>query len=327
MPANNSLVLLALLLLTTSCTAIELQDDDIAAIPGPIRLPIQHDEVPLKETAGDGELQPNIWEQLCPFGVPEDKSGISDDLKLLIRRDGYILKHHHVRKTAIFVCERPTRRHVHGHLSGRLIWRSDPQICPSASGCIYGATSSDYTNSGYDRGHLAPNMNQRFDPNLKKQTFYLSNAAPQVGAGFNRTIWANLERDLTVLVCDTEGMWTITGPLYLDRHAQVGEPHGFEKIGSGKVWVPSHFFKLVIWIKNHKLYGFAVALENRQHTNDDSYRNYLVSIDWLEKVSHLDLLPELGEDEEAHFHNNFSSFPTISWPNCQSICGEMGRCN
>lgn len=201
---------------------------------------------------------------------------------------------------------------VHGSLTGRARWRADPAICANNSQCLFGATDSDYVWSGYDRGHLAPNMNQRAEVGLKEQTFYLSNAAPQVGAGFNRTVWADLERDLTVLVCHAEKMWTITGPLYADSR----DPQRFggtETIGAGRVWVPSHFFKLVVWLKDNELNVFVIAMPNQRYESDDTYRSYVVSLDWLESAAQLDLLPELGDSEELYFENDFLSLPEVSW--------------
>lgn len=327
MPTVQSLILCIALFLTASCSVLEPKDEAPSRIAHQPTI-LDRQQRTTSEPANPEHLPETFfWDHLCPFGIPQDQSGIPEDLKLLIQRDGYTLKHHHVRKTAIFVCEHPTREDVHGSLSGRANWRSDPAICTETSACRHGATDSDYTKSGYDRGHLAPNMNQRRDLSLKKQTFYLSNAAPQVGAGFNRTVWASLERDLTVLSCDAEKMWTITGPLYVAHQPLAKDSLGFEKIGAGQVWVPTHFFKLVIWLNNKKLHGFAVALENRQHSGADSYRNYRVSLDWLEQASQLDLLPELREDEEAGFANKFASFPDVSWSDCQRLCGDVGRCN
>ena len=42
------------------------------------------------------------------------------------------------------------------------------------------ATNKDYQGSGYDRGHMAAAANHRQSVNAMKQTFTLSNTAPQV---------------------------------------------------------------------------------------------------------------------------------------------------
>ena len=75
----------------------------------------------------------------------------------------------------------------------------------------------DYAGSGYDRGHMAPASNHKATANELKETFSLSNIAPQVGRGFNRDYWARFERFVTLLGrsrTNTEA-YVITGPLYL----------------------------------------------------------------------------------------------------------------
>jgi endonuclease G, mitochondrial len=49
---------------------------------------------------------------------------------------------------------------------------------------------SDYKNTGYDRGHMAPAANHKASQDTMDSTFTLSNCAPQVGQGFNR-YWMN----------------------------------------------------------------------------------------------------------------------------------------
>ena len=53
----------------------------------------------------------------------------------------------------------------------------------------------DYTNSGYDRGHIAPNyaISTRFGRVAQLQTFLMSNICPQLPR-LNRQVWKRLEQ-------------------------------------------------------------------------------------------------------------------------------------
>ena len=54
----------------------------------------------------------------------------------------------------------------------------------------------------------------------------------------NRKLWAGLENDTRRYVRRTKGaVYVFTGPVYPDSGSQV--------IGHGRVWVPSHLYKLV----------------------------------------------------------------------------------
>lgn len=55
------------------------------------------------------------------------------------------------------------------------------------------ASLSHYRQSGYDRGHMSPAMNNKNSEKAMSESFVLSNVAPQVGKGFNRDYWYESE--------------------------------------------------------------------------------------------------------------------------------------
>ena len=54
------------------------------------------------------------------------------------------------------------------------------------------AETWDYSYSGYDRGHMAPAGDMRWDKEAMSQTFYMTNICPQVKT-LNAGSWKNLE--------------------------------------------------------------------------------------------------------------------------------------
>jgi endonuclease G len=83
--------------------------------------------------------------------------------------------------------------------------------------------NSDYKGSGFDRGHLAAAGNHKMNQKHCDQTFYLTNMAPQVGVGFNRDAWNNLERHVRKLTKSYRNVYVCTGPLYLPRKEADGK--------------------------------------------------------------------------------------------------------
>lgn len=77
--------------------------------------------------------------------------------------------------------------------------------------------NSDYKGSGYDRGHLAAAGNHKSHQRHIEQTFFLTNMAPQVGAGFNRDSWNRLEKYVRNLTKVYKNVYVCTGPLYLPK--------------------------------------------------------------------------------------------------------------
>lgn len=119
--------------------------------------------------------------------------------------------------------------------------------------------------SGYDRGHLAAAGNHAYSADAMHDTFYLSNISPQVGKGFNRDKWNELEivraracaaararpdagrQYVRSLVSSYRRVHVCTGPLFLPARGPDGRMYvRYEVIGEdGAVSVPTHFFKVL----------------------------------------------------------------------------------
>lgn len=97
-----------------------------------------------------------------------------------------------------------------------------------------GARLSDYTATGYDRGHLAPNGDMG-DRKSQFDSFSLANIAPQAPKN-NRGIWSSLEGKVRDAVVAKQEAYVVTGVLFIAPK--------FKSL-HGNVVVPSHFYKAV----------------------------------------------------------------------------------
>lgn len=107
------------------------------------------------------------------------------------------------------------------------------------------AELSDYSGSGYDRGHLAASDNLDDSELQNSETFLLSNMSPQVSS-LNRGPWAKLEaairkKDESASVLET---YVLTGPLFdFTKPIKIlGKDNRYGK----HIPVPSHFFKCIL---------------------------------------------------------------------------------
>ncbi len=98
------------------------------------------------------------------------------------------------------------------------------------------ATLDDYRGSGYSRGHQAP-AGDMPTPTAMAQSFSLANMVPQ-SIENNRGVWARrVEAATRRYVERAQGdVYVFTGPAFKEPVKMIGE---------GRVWVPTHLFKLV----------------------------------------------------------------------------------
>ncbi len=150
------------------------------------------------------------------------------------------------------------------------------------------AKHSDYTHSGYTRGHMAPAGDMAFNSDAMKQCFYMSNMSPQLRE-CNNGIWKELEETVRDWAYDKGSVYITTGPLFYDN--------GTPTIGDNDVAIPDAFYKIILQKNTVKSVSFIIpnALSNKH------LKEYEVSINELEKQTGIDFFPnlldELAEDK------------------------------
>ncbi len=99
---------------------------------------------------------------------------------------------------------------------------------------FYHVSTSDYTNSGYNRGHLCPSADRTDNDTDNAIVFYMSNIAPQT-ADNNQGPWASFESYCRSLASSGNELLIMCGG------------SGFSStIASGKVAVPSYTWKVAV---------------------------------------------------------------------------------
>lgn len=95
----------------------------------------------------------------------------------------------------------------------------------------------DYSNSGYDRGHMCPAADQKWSHEAMVDCFSLANIVPQDHA-LNTGAWKTLENKERKWAERDSAIVIVAGPIY--------ETSDTSRIGRAGVRVPGAFFKVMI---------------------------------------------------------------------------------
>ncbi|XP_071801761.1 endonuclease G, mitochondrial-like [Asterias amurensis] len=161
---------------------------------------------------------------------------------------------------------------------------------------FFQSTNEDYRGSGYDRGHMAAAANHRRSDGVMQQTFLLSNVSPQIGEGFNRGIWNELEKYVRTLTKKYAKVYVCTGPLYLPYKEQQRTFVKYEVIGNS-VAVPTHFFKIIVGETSTQLFDLrAFIIPNSAIPDETHLERFLVPVDVIERAAGILLFERLPKN-------------------------------
>ncbi|MCC6401242.1 MAG: DNA/RNA non-specific endonuclease [Flavobacteriales bacterium] len=154
------------------------------------------------------------------------------------------------------------------------------------------STVEDYWFSGFDRGHLVPSADMRWNKEALTATYFYSNISPQ-RPEFNRDSWSDLEDWVRRTVrFGGERVFVVTGPVLREGLPAMDNPGH-----KNEVSIPEHFFKVLADLDGpeRKMIGFVM----RNGVNEYPTISYAVPVDSVERLTGLDLFPALDDTLEA----------------------------
>lgn len=195
----------------------------------------------------------------------------------VVRHTYYTLSFNERHKQANWVYYRPRLKTGKEGAPRTNNFREDPKVATGS------AKPSDYTGSGYDRGHLCPAGDMTLSKEAMSETFYMSNMSPQEPA-FNRGIWKQLEEQVRRWG-KREPIYVVTGPVFKQMKG---------KIGSSRVSVPGHYYKVIYSPSRRQMIGFVLPNEKSRKTIEE----YVVAVDSVERLTGIDFFPQLPDTLE-----------------------------
>ena len=177
----------------------------------------------------------------------------------------------------------------------------------------YKVRESDYTNSGFDRGHLCPNADRNGNPALQAETFYTTNIAMQ-NDDLNQGEWKYLEDAIRSIVRkDGYEAYIVAGTYGVGGYNEDGEYlesyDNPELVREREITVPAHFWKVVLLLPDgdgdlervdDDADVIAVDFENEPVPEGKAWPDYITTVDAIESAASIDLFSELPDDIESY---------------------------
>jgi endonuclease G, mitochondrial len=225
------------------------------------------------------------------LGNPSN-AGTDDENNYLLDKPQFTLSYNRSRGTANWVSWHLSQAWK-GEAQRQNNFRPDNDL-PASWGRII---SSDYTNSGFDRGHLCPSDDRDGDETDNAATFLLTNIFPQ-NPNNNQQTWRFLEEYCRKLAANGNELYLTTGV-----YGTGGENENDSKksyLGDKKVTVPARIWKVILILPNglkdldrinSQTRVIAVDMPNEKLTK--SWGFFRVNVDSIEEKTGLDLFARL----------------------------------
>ena len=232
------------------------------------------------------------FEKQVDFMLPVSKSGND-----LIRHEGYTLSYRDEYKDAEWVAYPLLDYETSGDADRKYEqFKPDPMVAGGT------ALPSDYTRSGYDRGHLAPAGDFKFSQRMMKETFFMSNITPQT-PDFNRGIWKELEEQVRAWAIRDNGLYVITGSVLKPGLPTIGK--------TTEVSVPEKFYKVILYCNKPDIRMIGFLLNNEGSTS--SLKQFVVPVDQIEQLTGIDFFPKIPDDLERKLESKGRSEMVDEW--------------
>lgn len=217
-------------------------------------------------------------------------SQVNTGFSHIMRNQGYMLEYSEQLKNPLWVTYKVTAKQMD---SGKRPsgfskdWRSFASV-----------SHQDYTGSGYDRGHMAPNyvIASRYGRSAQKETFLMTNITPQKPR-LNQKSWQRLEEVIANDFSKWHGdFWVVTGPIFSKNP---------KTLKSSDVSIPKAFYKILIKPTTPETPAKSLAFIFPQNAKaKSSLMNFVTTIDEVEAQTGIDFFHQLEDDFEERLESS-----------------------
>lgn len=169
----------------------------------------------------------------------------------------------------------------------------------------YQVRGTDYSGSGFDRGHYCPSADRTSTVTTNSATFLMTNMMPQAPDN-NQGPWADLENYTRTLVTAGNELYVVMGGA---GYGGAGSNGGVTMtIANGKVQVPAETWKVIlvqpqgtndVTRVTASTRVIAVLMPNTQGIRSNPWQGYRVSVDQVEQLTGYDFFSNVPANIQA----------------------------
>jgi endonuclease G len=280
----------------SSCRQRTSTGPGLERVPPPAGAPIRSPEAP-------ATVAPTREDAQMLLGNPDGATkNAANREHYLMTRPEYALSYNDELRFPNWVSWRLTADDVGSVERGQFV--PDPDL-PAGFNRI---TTSDYTRSGYDRGHNCPSKDRSATREQNDVVFYMTNITPQAH-GMNAGPWERLESFCRTLAQDGNDLYITCG------HGFSSPTHG--TIGRDQIAVPDFGWKVVVVVPpgsgdplariTPRTRVIAVKMPNISTISRQDWQRYVVTPAEIEKDTGLRLFANLPADVADPLRNKLDT--------------------
>ena len=233
---------------------------------------------------------------------------LADSLNYLLEKTDYTLSYNKARATANWVS---------WHLNVAWLGTAPRQDNFKPDNTLpedwYKVSTSNYTNSGFDRGHLCPSADRTHSIAENSETFLLSNIVPQAPKN-NQQTWARLEDYCRELAAAQNELYIVAG---IAGKGGEGSKGVANSINEDKITVPATLWKIILVIPEgskdiqrivNSTRVIAVVMPNSQHSTGN-WANYRSNVDAIEKLTGYDFFSKISTTIQQEIESRTDNVP------------------
>mgnify|MGYP004483902493 FL=1 len=237
-------------------------------------------ELPVAQADAPGLEIPVIQKKAAKGKAVNGKAANVTGSGTIKRRFAYTVSYNHGTRQPNWVAWTLTRAHASGKLK-RGDFEDDMDM-PSPKG-----TKADYFNTGFDRGHMCPAGDNKWNQKAMDECFLMTNMCPQTHA-LNAGVWNSIEQQCRTWAKKYGKVYIVCGPIFLNKQHR--------KLGKNKVVVPDAFFKVILRTgKNPQAIGFICRNQSAKGLQKKDFVN---SVDEVERITGYDFFSKLPDNVE-----------------------------